>query len=149
LTITDYEDYSNTVSEFVYNPEDFFYNDDRNGLQWNGFSVDNTSGDYSSNRAKSIILSNDFIIFYDQNKETECTISLNANILTSYTTSAQVSSIVEGYGYQTAAQVSAIASGYDTTYTAGTGLKLDGTEFSLTATIPTNADISGIASSVT
>ena len=31
---------------------------------------------------------------------------------TDYTTSAQVSSIVEGYGYQNAAQVSAIASGY-------------------------------------
>jgi hypothetical protein len=75
--------------------------------------------------------------------------SAYAGSATGDVTSAQVSAIVEGYGYQTAAQVSAIASGYDTTYTAGTGLKLDGTEFSLTATIPSNSDISGIASSVT
>ena len=36
----------------------------------------------------------------------------------------------------------------DTTYTAGTGLELDGTEFKLTAEIPSNNDISGIASAV-
>ena len=36
-----------------------------------------------------------------------------------------------------------------TAYTAGTGLELNGTEFSLTAQIPTDEDISGIASAVT
>lgn len=38
--------------------------------------------------------------------------ALKTDIPSDYTTSAQVSSIVENYGYQTAAQVSAIASGY-------------------------------------
>ena len=53
-----------------------------------------------------------------------------------YATSAQVSSIVEGYGYITGIENNALLSDIPT-YTAGEGLKLEGTEFSLTATIPT------------
>ena len=62
--------------------------------------------------------------------------AVTTGYLTGYTTSAQVSSIVEGYGYITGIANNALLSDIKT-YTAGEGLKLEGTEFSLTASIPT------------
>ena len=53
-------------------------------------------------------------------------------------TSASIEDQITGKGYVTT----------DTTYTAGTGLKLDGTEFSLTATIPELSSVYGLLSGV-